>query len=118
MVNSRRYLLKCSAKCEYARPSTSFLLRYRQDVDARDKPGHDELRAISFDSAPASARHLLRVIEESLLDQLLAAPGLQRHLFHDALGAVLPCEFEPPADRAVVAVEKQWPEPRGRNTSH
>src|SRR6188474_2303250 len=24
-----------------SRPSTSFLLRYCQDVDARDKPGHD-----------------------------------------------------------------------------
>jgi hypothetical protein len=26
----------------YARPSTSFLLNRRKDVDARDKPGHDE----------------------------------------------------------------------------
>ena len=31
----------------YARPSTSFLRRYRQDVDARDKPGHDELLVLS-----------------------------------------------------------------------
>ena len=28
----------------YARPSTSFLLLRCQDVDARDKPGHDEFR--------------------------------------------------------------------------
>jgi hypothetical protein len=29
----------------YARPSTSFLLPQPKDVDARDKPGHDEFRA-------------------------------------------------------------------------
>jgi hypothetical protein len=26
-----------------SRPSTSYLMRVRQDVDARDKPGHDEM---------------------------------------------------------------------------
>src|SRR6202048_531120 len=30
-------------KLAYARPSTSSLLNGRKDVDARDKPGHDEV---------------------------------------------------------------------------
>jgi hypothetical protein len=29
------------------RPSTPFFLRYDQDVDARDKPGHDGLELSS-----------------------------------------------------------------------
>jgi hypothetical protein len=30
-----------------SRPSTSFSQRRRQDVDARDKPGHDELEGFT-----------------------------------------------------------------------
>ncbi len=42
-----------------SRPSTSFLRRYRKDVDARDKPGHDAegptIQAISADLSPPAS---------------------------------------------------------------
>src|SRR5262249_35844723 len=50
--------------------------------------------------------------EEVLLDQLFAAPGLPSPLFHHALGSIFAGELETPADRGVIAVEQERPEPR------
>src|SRR3954468_15116796 len=61
----------------------------------------------------ASALPLLRVVKESLLDHLLAAPGLPCDLFHGPDLAILAGEFEPPTDRRVVAVEQERSKPRG-----
>ncbi len=42
-------ILKTSSWPGLSRPSTTFLTNAKQDVDARDKPGHDEKKAVSSD---------------------------------------------------------------------
>src|SRR5882757_8080518 len=51
-----------------SRPSTSFSRRDSQDVDARDKPGHDELDVkaptLLFDFLALSGRRLRRALQK------------------------------------------------------
>src|SRR6185312_15196010 len=57
--------------------------------------------------------HHGRIVEEVLLDELFAAPGLPGHLLHRADRAVPRRELEAPANRGMIAVEQQRANPGG-----
>src|SRR6266700_2061579 len=92
--------------------------RLRRAPFRRAEPGQRQMKSGREKSRPflsglpltgavqASPGDLLRIVEESFLDQLLATPALQRHLLHHMLRAVVPGELEPPANGRVIPLEE------------
>src|SRR5215207_10189129 len=97
-----------------SRPSTSSCLSASKDVDARDKPGHDDnyyqsKKGHQFDGRRTVSRwqlpRLRRIVEEPLAKHTVAAPFLQRDFVEPAGLAGMIDELEYPVYRDAIALD-------------